>query len=122
MARSAMSSNILVKILLFPAFVYFFTKKKTKISIDTLCMGYHVVAKKNEKKAKTDYKYYEGNIIPDFTYENNESEFDFIENNYFKNGKTIKKKRVNKEELDYSSNERKNFKNTMTTRQTLSTI
>ena len=59
------------------------------------------IYQKNEKKAKTDYKYYEGNIIPDFTYENNESEFDFIENNYFKDGKTIKKKRVNKEELDY---------------------
>ena len=47
MARSAMSSNILVKIILFPAFLYFFTRKKTQISIDTLCMGYHVVAKKN---------------------------------------------------------------------------
>ena len=33
-------------IILFPSFVYYFSKKKTTLSVDTLCMGYHVVAEK----------------------------------------------------------------------------
>ena len=35
-------------LLLLPAFLYFFLKKPTKTSIDTLCEGYHVVAKKRD--------------------------------------------------------------------------
>jgi SAM-dependent methyltransferase len=46
MARTATSHSLLSKFLLAPAFLYFYNKKKTKISVDTLCMGYHVVAKK----------------------------------------------------------------------------
>jgi SAM-dependent methyltransferase len=46
MARTAMNHSIISKILLFPAFLYFFSKKKTEISSNTLCMGYHVKAKK----------------------------------------------------------------------------
>ena len=45
-ARTAMVNSFLAKILLLPAFVYYYNKKKTKISIDTLCAGYHVVARK----------------------------------------------------------------------------
>ena len=46
MARTGLTHNILAKVLLFPAFIYFFNMKKTKTSIDTLCMGYHVLATK----------------------------------------------------------------------------
>lgn len=46
MARTAISHSIFSKILLLPAFLYYFYKRKTKTSIDTLCMGYHVRAKK----------------------------------------------------------------------------
>jgi SAM-dependent methyltransferase len=46
MARTANSHSIFAKIILTPAFLYFYNKKKTSISIDTLCMGYHVVATK----------------------------------------------------------------------------
>lgn len=46
MARTAMTHSILSKILLFPGFLYYFNKKKTKNSIDTLCMGYHIRARK----------------------------------------------------------------------------
>jgi len=46
MIRTAWAHSLLAKLVLFPAFVYFFTKKKTKVSTDTLCMGYHVVARK----------------------------------------------------------------------------
>lgn len=46
MARTGLAHSIVAKVMLFPAFLYFFSKKKTKISIDTLCMGYHVLAKK----------------------------------------------------------------------------
>lgn len=37
-------SSLLVKILLAPAFLYYYFKKKTPESIDTNCGGYHVVA------------------------------------------------------------------------------
>jgi SAM-dependent methyltransferase len=47
-ARTAESHSILAKILLAPAFLYYFFKKKTPISIDTLCGGYHVVAIKKQ--------------------------------------------------------------------------
>ncbi len=46
MVRTAMAHSPLAKLVLFPAFVYFFTKRKTKVSTDTLCMGYHVLARK----------------------------------------------------------------------------
>jgi len=47
MARTATSHSIFAKISLAPAFLYFYNKKKTTLSTDTLCMGYHVVAKKD---------------------------------------------------------------------------
>jgi SAM-dependent methyltransferase len=46
MVRTAKAHSLLAKLALFPAFLYFFTKKKTKVSTDTLCMGYHVIARK----------------------------------------------------------------------------
>lgn len=46
MARTGMSHSILSKLLVAPAFLYFYNKKKTETSVDTLCMGYHVVARK----------------------------------------------------------------------------
>jgi ubiquinone/menaquinone biosynthesis C-methylase UbiE len=39
--------NPLVWILLLPSLVFFSTKKKTEVSISTLCMGYHVIAQKS---------------------------------------------------------------------------
>jgi SAM-dependent methyltransferase len=45
-ARTAANHSFLAKILLLPAFAYFYLKKRTARSIDTLCMGYHVVARK----------------------------------------------------------------------------
>ena len=46
-SRTAMISSILTKIILFPSFLYFF-KKKTVRSTNTLCMGYHIIATKEE--------------------------------------------------------------------------
>lgn len=45
-ARTARNHGIFTKFLLFPAFAYYFSKKKTKVSVDTLCMGYQVIATK----------------------------------------------------------------------------
>lgn len=45
-ARTAASHSLFSKIILAPAFLYYYNKKKTKLSADTLCMGYHVVARK----------------------------------------------------------------------------
>jgi SAM-dependent methyltransferase len=45
-ARTAMSHSFFAKIMLFPAFVYYYSKMKTCTSIDTLCEGYHVLATK----------------------------------------------------------------------------
>lgn len=45
-ARTASSHSIFAKLILMPAFLYFYNKKKTQRSVDTLCMGYHVVSKK----------------------------------------------------------------------------
>jgi len=45
-ARTAAANSIVAKLMLAPAFLYFFNKKKTSVSTDTLCMGYHVVARK----------------------------------------------------------------------------
>ena len=47
-SRTAMISSILTKIILFPSFLYFFLKKKTVRSANTLCMGYHIIATKEE--------------------------------------------------------------------------
>lgn len=46
LARTAANHSILSKIALLPAFLYFMCKKKTDTSVNTLCIGYHVVAKK----------------------------------------------------------------------------
>jgi len=46
MARTGLTHSFVAKVMLFPAFLYFFSKKKTKTSIDTFCKGYHVLAKK----------------------------------------------------------------------------
>lgn len=46
--RTMSTHNFLVKILLFPVFLYYFFKRKNQASIDTLCMGYHVVAIKKQ--------------------------------------------------------------------------
>lgn len=43
-ARTISTHSIFAKIVLFPAFVYYYFKKKTPLSINTLCGGYHVVA------------------------------------------------------------------------------
>ena len=45
-ARTASTNSVFSKIALLPAFLYFYNKKKTQISVDTLCMGYHIVARK----------------------------------------------------------------------------
>lgn len=46
LARTARSHSIISKICLLPAFLYFHRKRKTQESVDTMCMGYHIVAKK----------------------------------------------------------------------------
>ena len=46
-ARTAVSHSIFAKIMIFPAFLYYYFKKKNELSINTLCMGYHILAKKN---------------------------------------------------------------------------
>jgi SAM-dependent methyltransferase len=45
-ASSASAHSILTKLLLLPSFFYYYGKKKTQNSIDALCLGYHIVAKK----------------------------------------------------------------------------
>jgi hypothetical protein len=45
-ARTAASHSLFAKVVLAPAFLYYYNKQKTKLSADTLCMGYHVVARK----------------------------------------------------------------------------
>lgn len=47
MVRTGLKHSIIAKIMLFPASIYFLSKKKTKVSTDTLCVGYHVLAKKH---------------------------------------------------------------------------
>ena len=46
MARTAIAHSLFAKLALTPAFLYFYNKKKTQASVDTLCMEYHVVATK----------------------------------------------------------------------------
>lgn len=45
-ARTMFSHSFISKLLLFPALIYYSFKKKNETSINTLCSGYHVVAKK----------------------------------------------------------------------------
>jgi len=45
-ARTISSHGVIAKCLLMPAFLYYFSKKKTPTSVSTLCMGYHVKARK----------------------------------------------------------------------------
>ena len=45
-ARTAMSHSFFAKLLVVPAFIYFYNKKRTQASINTWCMGYHIVARK----------------------------------------------------------------------------
>jgi SAM-dependent methyltransferase len=46
--RTARTHSVVATILLAPAFVYLRSKKRTTLSVDTMCMGYHVVARKKE--------------------------------------------------------------------------
>ena len=46
LAREFKSSNLGFKILLLPAFIYFYMRNKTENSTNTLCSGYHVKASK----------------------------------------------------------------------------
>lgn len=46
MARTAMTHSLFAKLALTPAFLYFYNKKQTTASVDTLCIGYHIVATK----------------------------------------------------------------------------
>lgn len=46
MARTAKAHSLWAKLALVPAFLYFYNKQKTQASVDTLCMGYHIVATK----------------------------------------------------------------------------
>ena len=43
---TALTHSFWAKIALLPAFFYFFNKKKTEISVSTLCGGYHIKARK----------------------------------------------------------------------------
>jgi 2-polyprenyl-3-methyl-5-hydroxy-6-metoxy-1,4-benzoquinol methylase len=47
-ARTALHHSLIAKILLLPAFIYYLNKKPTEESINTLVMGYHVVANKKQ--------------------------------------------------------------------------
>jgi hypothetical protein len=44
MFRTAISHSIYAKLVLSPAFLYFYNKKKSAVSVDTLCIGYQIVA------------------------------------------------------------------------------
>ncbi len=45
-ARTAWTQSLIAKVMLFAAFLYYYNKMKTNVTVDTLCMGYHVVAEK----------------------------------------------------------------------------
>lgn len=46
-ARTSISNSFLAKLILFPTFLYYAMKRKTPVSVNSLCMGYHIVAIKN---------------------------------------------------------------------------
>jgi SAM-dependent methyltransferase len=48
MARTAATHSMLSKLILAPAFLYYFLKRKSSTSVHALCMGYHVVAQKKQ--------------------------------------------------------------------------
>jgi SAM-dependent methyltransferase len=47
LARTFSTHSLFAKILLLPAFLFYLSRKKTALSVDTLCMGYHVIASKS---------------------------------------------------------------------------
>lgn len=47
-ARTSIANSLFAKIILFPAFLYFFAKRPTLASRNSLASGYHVVAKKSK--------------------------------------------------------------------------
>ena len=49
LARTSWANSVFAKILLFPAFLYFYNKKSTPTSTDTLCLGYFIRAVKSWK-------------------------------------------------------------------------
>lgn len=48
MARTALTHGWLAKLVLLPAFFYFRFKKPTEASVNTLCEGYHIIARKKK--------------------------------------------------------------------------
>jgi SAM-dependent methyltransferase len=46
LARTAQAQSVVAKLLLAPAFLYYSFKQKSEASVNTLCMGYHVLASK----------------------------------------------------------------------------
>ena len=54
--RSMSVAGVIGKTLLIPAFLYFYNLKKSDLSIDTTCMGYHVLAQKKSIKSESKYK------------------------------------------------------------------
>jgi SAM-dependent methyltransferase len=51
-ARTMKNHGIVARLLLAPALAWFMRKPKTELSINTLCMGYHVVARKAQGSSK----------------------------------------------------------------------
>jgi len=54
MMRTMVSQGLFAKIALLPAFLYYLSKRPTENSIDTLCMGYHVLARRDEDSVERD--------------------------------------------------------------------
>ena len=54
MMRTMVSQGLFSKIALLPAFLYYLSKRPTENSIDTLCMGYHVTARRDEDSVERD--------------------------------------------------------------------
>lgn len=48
LARTARRGGFFAAVSTLPSFLYFATKRPSKVSVDTLCMGYHVLARKLE--------------------------------------------------------------------------
>lgn len=46
LARTASAHSIFAKFALLPGFIYYLCKRPTEFSINTMCMGYHIVAKR----------------------------------------------------------------------------
>ncbi|NDC04500.1 MAG: class I SAM-dependent methyltransferase [Betaproteobacteria bacterium] len=47
--RTAQAHSLVAKLILFPAFCFFFFKQRTQKSIDSLCMGYHLLATRKNR-------------------------------------------------------------------------